>query len=53
MIALKPDWPAMLRGYGTMKKFTRRNLLMAGIFAVTELASMRGYFWFVGRDDIN
>jgi len=52
LIALKPGWPSMIRGYynnptGYANKFKN------GWFLCGDRASLdpEGYFWFVGRDD--
>jgi acetyl-CoA synthetase len=52
LIALRPGWPSMMRGYwnnpeGYAKKFVN------GWYVCGDRASMDpdGYFWFVGRDD--
>lgn len=52
MIALKPGWPAMLRGYWnneeTYKKKFQNDWYLCGDRASID---EEGYFWFVGRDD--
>jgi acetyl-CoA synthetase len=52
LIALKPGWPSMMRGYwnnpeGYAKKFVN------GWYVCGDRASLDpdGYYWFVGRDD--
>jgi acetyl-CoA synthetase len=52
LIALKPGWPSMMRGYwknpeGYAKKFVN------GWYVCGDRASVDpdGYYWFVGRDD--
>ena len=52
LIAVKPDWPARLRGYWNNeeaydKKF-RNGWYLTGDRATRD---MDGYYWFVGRDD--
>ena len=52
LIAVKPGWPAMLRGYWkneeAYKKKFRKGWYLTGDRATIDTD---GYFWFVGRDD--
>jgi len=52
LIALKPDWPALIRTYWrneeTYKKKFRNGWYLTGDRASIDAD---GYFWFVGRDD--
>ena len=52
LIALKPGWPSMLRGYwknpGAYEKKFRNGWYICGDRASVD---PDGYFWFVGRDD--
>ena len=52
MIALKPGWPAMLRGYWNNEE-TYKKKFDNGWYLCGDRASIdeEGYFWFVGRDD--
>jgi acetyl-CoA synthetase len=52
MIALKPDWPAMLRGYWNNEE-TYKKKFDNGWYLCGDRASIDedGYYWFVGRDD--
>lgn len=52
LIAFKPDWPALMRGYwNRMDKFTER--LVNGWYLTGDKARIDndGYYWFIGRDD--
>ncbi len=52
LIALRPDWPARMRGYwGRPEAFAAR--FRDGWYLTGDRASLDvdGYFWFVGRDD--
>lgn len=52
LIALRPDWPARMRGYwGRQEAFDAR--FRNGWYLTGDRASIDadGYFWFVGRDD--
>jgi acetyl-CoA synthetase len=52
VIALRPDWPAMMRGYwqneATFQAKFRNGWYLPGDRARLD---REGYFWFVGRDD--
>ncbi|MBI5625199.1 MAG: acetate--CoA ligase [Elusimicrobia bacterium] len=52
LIAVRPGWPAMLRGYWNneeaYKKKFRNGWYLTGDRATID---QDGYFWFVGRDD--
>jgi acetyl-CoA synthetase len=52
LIALRPGWPSMLRGYwknpGAYEKKFRNGWYICGDRASVDAD---GYFWFVGRDD--
>jgi acetyl-CoA synthetase len=52
MIALKPGWPAMLRGYWNNEEVYKKKFAN-GWYLCGDRASIdeEGYFWFVGRDD--
>jgi len=52
LIALRPDWPARMRGYwGRPEAFAER--FRDGWYLTGDRATIDadGYFWFVGRDD--
>lgn len=52
LIAFKPDWPALMRGYwNNIAKF--REKFINGWYITGDRASIDGdgYFWFIGRDD--
>ncbi|MBP1641959.1 MAG: AMP-dependent synthetase and ligase [Acidobacteria bacterium] len=52
LIALRPDWPSMMRGYwGNRTAYESR--FRNGWYLTGDRASIDGdgYFWFVGRDD--
>ena len=52
LIALKPGWPAMIRGYWNNKE-TYDKKFINGWYICGDRASIddEGYYWFVGRDD--
>ncbi len=52
LIALKPGWPAMIRGYWNNKE-TYDKKFINGWYICGDRASIDedGYYWFVGRDD--
>lgn len=52
LIAFKPGWPAMMRGYWkNQKKYQEK--FVNGWYITGDKAYMdnEGYFWFIGRDD--
>jgi acetyl-CoA synthetase len=52
LIAFKPDWPSIMRGYwNNDEKFQEK--FVNGWYLSGDKASIdkEGYFWFVGRDD--
>jgi acetyl-CoA synthetase len=52
LIAFKPDWPSMMRGYwNAEEKYLEK--FVNGWYLTGDRASIdsEGYFWFVGRDD--
>lgn len=52
LIAFKPDWPSIMRGYwNNDEKF--REKFVNGWYLTGDRASFdnEGYFWFIGRDD--
>ncbi|MBN1187087.1 MAG: acetate--CoA ligase [Bacteroidales bacterium] len=52
LIAFKPDWPALMRGYwNNISKF--REKFINGWYITGDRASIdgEGYYWFIGRDD--
>jgi acetyl-CoA synthetase len=52
LIAFKPGWPAMMRGYwNNHEKY--REKFVNGWYLTGDKASIdnEGYFWFIGRDD--
>jgi acetyl-CoA synthetase len=52
LIALRPGWPAMMRGYWNNPK-AYESKFTGGWYLCGDRASIDadGYFWFVGRDD--
>ncbi|MBK7142076.1 MAG: acetate--CoA ligase [bacterium] len=52
LIALKPDWPALMRGYWGNKE-TYNKKFVNGWYLPGDRSSIdkEGYFWFAGRDD--
>ena len=52
LIAFKPDWPALMRGYWNNEK-TYRTKFKNGWYLSGDRSSIdqEGYFWFTGRDD--
>ncbi len=52
LIALKPGWPAMIRGYWNNEE-TYKKKFTNGWYICGDRASIddEGYYWFVGRDD--
>lgn len=52
LIALKPGWPAMMRGYWNNEEKYREKFVN-GWYLTGDRASIdnEGYYWFVGRDD--
>lgn len=52
LIALKPDWPALMRGYWCNKE-TFNKKFVNGWYLPGDRSSIdkEGYFWFAGRDD--
>ena len=52
LIALKPDWPAIMRTYWK-NEATFREKFKNGWYICGDRASIddEGYYWFVGRDD--
>ncbi len=52
LIAIKPDWPAMMRTYWNNDE-TYRKKFKNGWYLPGDRSSIdsEGYFWFVGRDD--
>lgn len=52
LIALKPGWPAMFRGYWNNEE-TYKSKFINGWYVCGDRASIDedGYYWFVGRDD--
>jgi acetyl-CoA synthetase len=52
LIAFKPGWPSMLRGYWK-NETTYKTKFVNGWYISGDRASIDedGYFWFVGRDD--
>jgi len=52
LIAFKPGWPAMMRGYWNNKE-TYGKKFVNGWYITGDRGSIdnEGYFWFVGRDD--
>ncbi len=52
MLALKPGWPSMFRGY-LHEEERYRKCFVGGWYATGDLAKRDtdGYFWFVGRAD--
>lgn len=52
LIALRPGWPSMMRGYWRNEE-TYRKKFQNGWYICGDRASVDddGYFWFVGRDD--
>jgi acetyl-CoA synthetase len=52
LIAFKPGWPSMLRGYWN-NEVTYKTKFVNGWYTSGDRASRddNGYFWFVGRDD--
>lgn len=52
LIAFKPDWPALMRGYfNNIRKFEEK--FVDGWYLTGDKASIDkdGYYWFIGRDD--
>jgi acetyl-CoA synthetase len=52
LIAFKPGWPSMMRGYWN-NEATYKQKFVNGWYTSGDRASIDedGYFWFVGRDD--
>lgn len=52
LIAFKPGWPAMMRGYWNNEE-TYKKKFINGWYLTGDRGSIdnEGYFWFVGRDD--
>ncbi|MBI5882703.1 MAG: acetate--CoA ligase [Elusimicrobia bacterium] len=52
LIAVKPGWPAMLRGYWNNEEAFKKKF-RDGWYLTGDRATLDkdGYFWFVGRDD--
>lgn len=52
LIAFKPGWPAMMRGYWNNGE-TYKKKIVNGWYLTGDRGSIdnEGYFWFVGRDD--
>jgi acetyl-CoA synthetase len=52
LIAFKPDWPALMRGYWE-NEVKYREKFANGWFLTGDRATIDsdGYFWFIGRDD--
>jgi acetyl-CoA synthetase len=52
LIALRPDWPSLIRGYWNNPKGYAAKFVK-GWYLCGDRASVDadGYFWFVGRDD--
>ena len=52
LIAFRPCWPAMMRGYWNNEETYKRKFVN-GWYLTGDKASIdiEGYFWFVGRDD--
>jgi acetyl-CoA synthetase len=52
LIAFRPGWPSMLRGYWK-NEVTYKTKFVNGWYISGDRASIdeEGYFWFVGRDD--
>ncbi|MCU0473423.1 MAG: acetate--CoA ligase [Bacteroidales bacterium] len=52
LIAFKPGWPAMMRGYWK-KEEKYREKFVNGWYLTGDRATIdkEGYFWFIGRDD--
>lgn len=52
LIAFKPGWPAMMRGYWNNKDIYKKKFV-GGWYLTGDKGSIdnEGYFWFVGRDD--
>ncbi|MBI5209479.1 MAG: acetate--CoA ligase [Elusimicrobia bacterium] len=52
LIAIKPGWPAMLRGYWNNQEAFEKKF-KNGWYLTGDRATLDqdGYFWFVGRDD--
>lgn len=52
LIAFKPDWPAIMRGYWNNEEEYKKKFIN-GWYLTGDRGTIdnEGYFWFVGRDD--